>query len=220
MTVASDAPPAPASAPFPTVAALGVVQLLMWGSTFYLLAVLAPAIHADTGWSYRWVIGGVTIALLTAGLISPYVGRAIDRRGGRPVLVFGSAATVAAFVALALAPNLPVYLFALGADGHRHGDGALRCRVRGARAALRTGARSAITNLTLFGGFGSTVCWPLSAWLVEAWGWRTACLVYAAIHLVLAVPIHALVFPRDAAATGGSHRFASCVRGRALPRRR
>ena len=37
------------------------------------------------------------------------------------------------------------------------------------------GARGAITDLTLFGGFASTVCWPLSAFLVEAVGWRGAC---------------------------------------------
>ena len=31
-------------------------------------------------------------------------------------------------------------------------------------------ARAPITNLTLFGGFASTVCWPLGATLVDAYG--------------------------------------------------
>jgi hypothetical protein len=62
-------------------------------------------------------------------------------------------------------------------------------------------ARSAITNLTLFGGFGSTVCWPLSAYLVATWDWRVASLTYAALHLMLALPIQALVFPREARKT-------------------
>ena len=44
-------------------------------------------------------------------------------------------------------------------------------------------ARSAITWVTLFGGFASTVCWPLSALLVEQLGWRGACFAYAAIQL-------------------------------------
>ena len=30
-------------------------------------------------------------------------------------------------------------------------------------------ARAPITNLTLFGGFASTVCWPLSAFLAETY---------------------------------------------------
>jgi len=94
------------------VTALGIVQILMWGSTFYLLAVLAPAIVADTGWSLRWVIAGVTIGLLVAGLISPRVGRLIDRHGGRPVLAFSAVAATAGFALLGLAPNLPVYVLA------------------------------------------------------------------------------------------------------------
>jgi hypothetical protein len=41
-------------------------------------------------------------------------------------------------------------------------------------------ARSAITHVKIFGGFASTVCWPLSAFLVDQWGWRGTCLMYAA----------------------------------------
>jgi hypothetical protein len=74
-------------------------------------------------------------------------------------------------------------------------------------------ARSAVTNLTLFGGFGSTVCWPLSAFLIATWDWRTACLVYAVLHLFLALPIHALAFPgetrRSAETRKGAHEPAA-----------
>ena len=48
--------------------------------------------------------------------------------------------------------------------------------------------RSAITTLTLFGGFASTVCWPLSAFLEAHLGWRGACLIYAGFHLCVALP--------------------------------
>lgn len=195
VTVSTDPPAKPPSAPFAMVAALGVVQMLMWGSTFYLLAVLAPAILAETGWPLRWIIGGVTLGLLVAGLISPLVGRVIDRRGGRPVLVFSSVITAASFAVLALSTSLPVYLLAWVMMGVGMGTGLYDAVFAALGRLYGQEARSAITNLTLFGGFGSTVCWPLSAWLVETWDWRTACMVYAAIHLVVAVPIHALVFP-------------------------
>ena len=52
-----------------------------------------------------------------------------------------------------------------------------------------TRARGPITNLTLFGGFASTICWPLSAFLVELVGWRMTCLVYVVLHLVVALPL-------------------------------
>jgi hypothetical protein len=56
-------------------------------------------------------------------------------------------------------------------------------------------ARVPITNLTLFGGFASTVCWPLSAFLAESVGWRSACLIYAALHVVISLPLQMAVMP-------------------------
>jgi hypothetical protein len=56
-------------------------------------------------------------------------------------------------------------------------------------------ARRAITTLTLWGGFASSVCWPLSAWLVEHFGWRGACAVYATIQILISLPLHAFVLP-------------------------
>jgi len=68
-------------------------------------------------------------------------------------------------------------------------------------------ARNAITGITLFAGFASTVGWPLSAWLELEYGWRTACLVWAALHLFVGVPLNASVpqapTPSDDAAAQG-----------------
>ena len=68
------------------IAALGVVQILTWGSSFYLLTVLAGPISRDTGWPLQWIVGSLSVGLLVAGLVSPKVGALIDARGGRPVL--------------------------------------------------------------------------------------------------------------------------------------
>lgn len=184
--------------PWIVVPALGIAQILMWGSTVYLLAVLAPAIVRDTGWSLRWVIGGVSLGLLVAGLISPRVGRVIDARGGRPVLVFASLVTALAFVTLALAPTLPVYLAGWVLMGVGMGTGLYDAVFAALGRLYGAAARGAITNLTLFGGFGSTVCWPLSALLVASFDWRIACLVYAGLFLAISLPVHLFVFPREA----------------------
>jgi MFS family permease len=199
MTAHSDiAPPAAPPSPLVVVPALGVVQLLMWGSTVYLLAVLAPAIVADTGWSLRWVIAGVSLGLLVAGLISPQVGRAVDRWGGRPVLATSAVFASSAFATLALAPSLPVYFLGWILMGLGMGTGLYDAAFAALGRLYGEKARSAITNLTLFGGFGSTLCWPLSAFMVATWDWRTACIVYAVLH-IMALPIHLLVFPREVA---------------------
>ena len=60
-------------------------------------------------------------------------------------------------------------------------------------------SRNSITGITLIAGFASTVGWPLSAWLESHYGWRNACFTWAALHLVLGLPLNAWV--RGPAAT-------------------
>ncbi len=171
------------------ITALGIAQILAWGTSFYFPAVFAGPIVADTGWSLGFVVGGTSLGLLVAGLISPQVGRIIDRRGGRPVLLASSLLYAAGLAGIGLAPALPFYLCAWVLLGLGMGTGlydavfAALGRIYGAEA------RGPITNLTLFGGFASTICWPLSAFLIEHIGWRDACFVYAALHLIVALPL-------------------------------
>jgi hypothetical protein len=62
-------------------------------------------------------------------------------------------------------------------------------------------SRQAITGITLIAGFASTVGWPLSSLLEAQLGWRGACLGWAALHLLLGLPLNALL-PRAAAPAG------------------
>jgi hypothetical protein len=48
-----------------------------------------------------------------------------------------------------------------------------------------------ITGITLIAGFASTVGWPTSAYLEHRFGWRGACLGWAALHLCLGLPLNA-----------------------------
>ncbi|MGH6663839.1 MAG: MFS transporter [Pseudolabrys sp.] len=178
------------------ISALGVAQILACGTSFYFPAVFAGPIVADTGWSLGWVVGGTSIGLLVAGLISPQVGRIIDVQGGRPVLLASSLFYAAGLIGIGLAPTLPVYLFAWVLLGIGMGTG-LYDAVFAALGRIYGGAaRGPITNLTLFGGFSSTVCWPLSAFMIEHIGWHEACFAYAALHLLVALPLQMAVVGR------------------------
>jgi len=183
-----------------TITALGIAQILGWGTSFYFPAVLAPPIAADTGWSLPWVVSGASIGLLVAGLMAPHVGAIIDRRGGRPVLAVSSLLYAAGLSCIGLAPGLPVYLAGWVVLGGGMGTGLYDAVFAALGKLYGKDARTPITNLTLFGGFSSTICWPLSAFMAETLGWRGACLIYAAMHLVLALPLQMAVMPPLAAA--------------------
>src|SRR3954471_6604209 len=177
--------------------ALGATQILAWGSSYYLPAVLAKPVAADTGWPLPWVVGGLSLGLLVAGLVSPRGGRAVERTGGRPVLALSSALLAAGLAGMGLAPSLPAYLAAWAVVGLGMGAGLYDAAFATLGRLYGREARGAITNLTLFGGFASTVCWPLSAFLVGALGWRGACLAYAGLQLGLALPAHLALLPRE-----------------------
>ena len=58
-------------------------------------------------------------------------------------------------------------------------------------------ARSAITALTLWGGFASTVSWPLSTWLLGQFDWRGAVAIWAALHALVSLPLILCLVPRE-----------------------
>ena len=94
------------------------------------------------------------------------------------------------------APTLPLYLLAWVVLGAGMGTGLYDAVFAALGKLYGKEARTPITNLTLFGGFASTVCWPLSAFLAETVGWRGACLVYAGLHLCVSLPLQMAVMPR------------------------
>lgn len=181
------------------VSAIGVGQILAWGSSYYLLAVLAGPIAADTGWPLTWIMGALSIGMLVSGLASPRIGHLIHRHVGRPVLAASAVLLSAGLLLLGLAPSLPVFVVAWVVLGLAMGAGLYDPAFSTLGRLCGEQARSAITHVTLFGGFASTVCWPLSAFLVDHLGWRGACLTYAAIHLAVVLPLYLFGVPRELA---------------------
>ena len=59
-------------------------------------------------------------------------------------------------------------------------------------------ARRVIGLMMLATGLSSALFWPLTAWLVAQGGWRTTCLIFAALQIVIVLPIY-LAVPRKLA---------------------
>lgn len=184
------------------IGALGIAQILAWGMSYYLIAVLAKPIDDDTGWGLTWVVGGVSLGFLVSGLASPRVGRLIDRFGGRPILCASALLLAAGLALLAAAPansslGIPIYMLGWAVIGIGMACGLYDPAFSTLGRIYGESARSAITLLTLYGGFASTVCWPLSAFLAERAGWRATCLAYAAIALFVMLPLYLFFLPKE-----------------------
>jgi len=185
--------------PWRAVPVLGVTQILSWGTIFYTPVLILPLLATERGWSISFAMGGFSVGLLVAGLVSPYVGRSIDHFGGHVTMTIGSLIGALGLVLIAHAANWIAYLavwmvlgVAMAANLYDSAFATLGRIFGGA-------ARRPITALTLAGGFASTVSWPATHFLLDAVGWRSTYLVYAALLACVSAPLHALALPRHRA---------------------
>lgn len=186
---------------------LSLAQLVTWGSVFYTFALLLEPVERELGLTRAQSSLAFSLALLAEGLCAYPVGRWIDRGHERAVMTGGSLLVAAALAFHAQVRSVEAFYatwLVLGA--------ALAATLYSPVFAVVTRRhpqdfRRAIITLTFLGGLASSVFIPLSAWLIATWGWRTALLVLAALHLLVCVPIHAACLrhappPTPAAAPG------------------
>jgi MFS family permease len=175
---------------------LGITQITAWGTSYYCLGVLAKPIVADTGWPLTTVFLGFSVALLVMGFISTWVGWLIDRVGARVVMCFGTIVVSAGLVALSQVWDQTTYLAVWAVLG----VGMRCCLYDAAFAALvqvtPTRGRKAISYLTLYGAYASTIFWVIAHYLNEAYGWRGTLIAFAAINLAICLPLNWLGLAR------------------------
>ena len=175
------------------VAALGTAQTLAWGSSYYLPAILADPIAQGLGLSRTTVFGLFSGALLLSAVLSPPVGRAIDNWGGRGVLALSNLVLAGGLVLLGVAQGFVTLAIAWAVLGVGMAMGLYDPAFATLAGLYGRSARGPITGITLIAGFASTIGWPLSAFLDAQFGWRTACLVWAVLHIVIGLPLNRLI---------------------------
>lgn len=183
MTPKVDARPATKRFPYPIVAALGVSQLVAWGSFYYVFVSLVEPMRDEFGWSRTQINGALSVALATTGLCAYTRGRWIDRYGGRTMMA--SAAVVGGALLVAWAQVSELWQLYLIASGIGVVSAMMLYDAAFAVVARMLGAeyRKAIIVITLFGGLASTVFVPLTEHLVISLGWRDALRWLAVIQL-------------------------------------
>jgi len=192
-------------------------QTRAWASSYYLPAVLGAPIAAGLGLPTSVFFAVFSAVLLLQAVFGPYVGRLIDRHGGRAVLTISNLVLAAGLTMLAMAEGLVGLIVAWILLGIGMTMGLYDAAFAALTRLYGHEARASITGITLIAGFASTLGWPASAWFEHSFGWREACLIWAGVNLFVAMPLNWLVItPAPPLPPIGAAKDA--VRGMAPPR--
>ncbi|WLB57678.1 MFS transporter [Bradyrhizobium sp. 521_C7_N1_3] len=179
---------------------LAITQLIGWG-TIGLPAVIGRDLAADLGMSLSAVFAGNSVLYVTMGLCAPWLARAFARHGARKVMMVGTVVTLPGFVVMSFAHEPMLYFIGwviLGMGGSATlstGAYIMLNEVAG------RGAKNAIGGLMLVTGLSSSIFWPTTSFLSGHFGWRGTCLVYAAMMLLINLPLYAFLAPHRKIAT-------------------
>lgn len=173
---------------------LGLSQILLWGGSFFLMAIVGGPIVRDTGWPHEGVYGALSVALLVSGLMAPAIGRWIGKDRGERIMRYSGMVMAAGLAIAALAPHIMVFFLGwivIGA-GMAMGLYDALFAVMGKRYGATAG--KSFTYISLISGFCTTVIWPVLTLLLGQFGWRGTLLIYAAVLLIIILPIYTWAF--------------------------
>ncbi|WP_249040740.1 MFS transporter [Actinoplanes teichomyceticus] len=191
--------------PFPPssrmlVTALAITQTIGYGTLYYAFAVILVPIAADLHTSATAVTGAFTASVLASAVLAVPIGRRLDRHGGRALMTCGSLLGTVLLVLWSHVEQVwQLYAVQLGigvASAASLYEAAFAVIIAWHQPRQRS---SALLALTVVAGFASTIFLPLTGWLTDQHGWRTALLVLAGIHAVTG-PLHATVVRRPPSA--------------------
>lgn len=162
------------------VPTLGLGQMVAFASSYYLLGILADPMARTTGGQPAGLFAALSAAFLLSAVLTPFAGRAIERRGGRTVLASAHVAFAVALLVLCTARSpfqlwLGITLLGIGMGSGLYGTAfAILVELRG------TEARRGITAVSLAEGSDDRSagrCWmpEIGALPVAHGRWLTSC---------------------------------------------
>ena len=176
---------------------LAISQVMGWGTSFYLPGIMGRDIARELGLSTEYVFAGITMMVVTGGLLSPRVGKIFDERGTPTLMAFGSILMGLSLALLGLAQGALSYAVAWFGIGVAStfclslGSMTSIAQIAGPEARKRMGI------LMLFTGIGGSLSWPLTAAIEAPLGWRGVCFVYALVNIIGLASLHYFALPRE-----------------------
>ena len=175
---------------------LAATETVSWGILYYAFSVFLVPMQEELGWSPAVLTGGYSLALLLSGLVAPFVGRWLDRHGPRALMTAGSVLGVLLVAAWAAVEAVVAYYLIWAGLGLAMAATLYEPAFATLVHWFERDRRRALLVVTVAAGFASTIFLPLSAWLVDRVGWRSALLVLAGILAVATVLPHLFLLRR------------------------
>ena len=169
---------------------LGTSQVIGYGTLFYAFSVLVPAIARDIGRSEQWVFGAFSAALLAGSLAAPLSGSLADRVGAGRLMAAGSVLAAVLLAALSRSSGPLGFAFILAVTQVVSSTVLYATAFTAIVQAGGRKAQTSIVHLTLIAGFASSIFWPLTSWMHGFLSWREVYLVFAAMNLLVCLPVH------------------------------
>jgi MFS family permease len=205
--------------PYPRqlIATLAVTQTVGYGVLFYAFSVLLTPIAADLHATTAAVTGAATTSILVAAAAAIPVGRWLDRHGGRALMTGGSMLGVAAVLAWSQVDTigqlyLVFVLIGLAGAGSLY-EAAFAVVIAATDPARRD---RAVLAVTIVAGFANSVFFPLTGWLLAAYGWRTTLVLLAVLLAATTVPGHLSAVPARRTHHAAAHRRTGTPVGHAV----
>jgi len=191
------------------VTVVGAAQVISHAGAYYLPAVMAVPASIELSISSATVYAGLSLALAVSGLAGPTAGKLVDRFGGRPVLIASNLLLAAGLSLLALAQGLGLLLLAYAVLGLGMATGMFEVAFAAIVRIFGKKSHNALVGVTMVAGFASVAGWTISVFVEARYGWRGVCWFWAAMNVLVALPLNALI-PRasdnsDTAAPAEEH---------------
>jgi MFS family permease len=177
------------------VAITFLTQFAVMGTVFYSFGVLMKPLAAEVGGDSRLGVSlAVPLMFAVVGLVSPFVGREVDRRPIRWLMLAGAGLLAVGFLGLSRATSLWEFYLAFGVAL------ALAMALLGGlpNTALvanwfirRRGTALGISQVGV--SISGMVMAYVTSWLVGAYGWRGTSVVFALAPVAVLAPLIALL---------------------------
>lgn len=180
-----------------SILGIGIAQILIWGGSFFLLAVFARPIMDEMGWGREIVYGGLSIGLLVSAVVLPCLGRLFNYFEGKNILSFSGLLISLGLIVLAYSSNIWSFYIAWIVIGMGMALGLYDALFAVLGHYFGLNAKKLIIALTLISGFCTTIVWPVQVYAITLLGWRETLLFWAILLFIFIGPIYYYCLPKQ-----------------------